>query len=146
MRARPLILIVEDEPDILLLLRINLESAGFDTALAADGLTAIGRVDSDRPDAILLDMMLPVMDGWTVLADLGARSDPPPVVVCSAKDGGRDIARASELGASAYVTKPFDMADVIDAIRRSLGQREGAGYPALGPLPGELGIEGAEPA
>ena len=146
MRPRPLVLIVEDEPDILLILRINLEAAGFDTALAADGLTAIRRIDAERPDVVLLDMMLPVMDGWTVMADLRGRPDPPPVVVCSAKRGGRDVARASELGASAYVTKPFDTDDVIETIRRTLAQQEGAADPAPEPFRGELGIEGVEPA
>ncbi|MDP9232212.1 MAG: response regulator, partial [Actinomycetota bacterium] len=63
-------LIVEDDPDVLLILRVNLESAGFDTTLAADGDTALRRIDIDPPDAVLLDLMLPIVDGWDVLAEL----------------------------------------------------------------------------
>jgi DNA-binding response OmpR family regulator len=120
MTFRPKVLIVEDEPDMLLLLRINLEQAGFDASLAADGATAMRRIASERPDVIMLDLMLPVMDGWAVLADLGTREVAPPVIVCSAKGSPRDLARAFELGAAEYVTKPFDMEDVLDTVRSVL--------------------------
>ncbi len=147
MTFRPKVLIVEDEPDMLLLLRINLEQAGFDASLAADGATAMRRVASERPDVILLDLMLPVMDGWAVLADLGTREVAPPVIVCSAKSSPRDLARAFELGAAEYVTKPFDMEDVLDTVRSVL-ERQVATEPlrvAEPPLL-DLGFEGFEPA
>jgi DNA-binding response OmpR family regulator len=147
MTFRPRVLIVEDEPDMLLLLRINLEQAGFDASLAADGATAMRRIASERPDVILLDLMLPVMDGWAVLADLGTREVAPPVIVCSAKGSPRDLARAFELGATEYVTKPFDMEDVLDTVR-SVVERNAATEPlrlAEPPLM-DLGIQGIEPA
>ena len=99
MSFRPRVLIVEDEPDMLLLLRINLEQAGFEASLAADGATAMRRIAAERPDVVLLDLKLPVLDGWAVLADLHSREHAPPVIVCSAKGTARDLARASELGA-----------------------------------------------
>lgn len=117
MSFRPRVLIVEDEPDMLMLLRINLEQAGFDASLAADGATAMRRIAAERPDVVLLDLMLPVLDGWAVLADLGTRELAPPVIVCSAKGSPRDLARAYELGAVEYITKPFDMEDVLDTVR-----------------------------
>jgi two-component system alkaline phosphatase synthesis response regulator PhoP len=147
MSIRPRILIVEDEPDMLLLLRINLEQAGFEPSLAADGATAMRRIASERPDIVLLDLMLPVMDGWALLADLGTREVAPPVVVCSAKGSPRDLARAFELGAAEYVTKPFDMEDVLDTVRSVL-ERAQAVEPQRQADPSllDLGIEGIEPA
>ena len=70
MSFRPRVVIVEDEPDTLLLLRINLDAAGFEASLAADGATAMRRITAERPDVVLLDLMLPVLDGWAVLAEL----------------------------------------------------------------------------
>ena len=114
-RPKPHVLIVEDDPDTLLLLRANLEASGFGTSLAADGGTALRRIAGERPDVVLLDLMLPGMDGWGVLAQVGSDQSAPPVVVCSAKDAPRDRTRASRMGAAAYVTKPFDL-DGLTAI------------------------------
>lgn len=123
MPLRPLVLIVEDEPDMLLLLRLTLEDAGFDTCLAADGETALRRIDAERPDLVLLDLMLPVLDGWGVLAELATRSAGPPVVICSATDGRRERTRAAELGAAAFVSKPFEVDDLVRVLRETLGGR-----------------------
>ncbi|MGH2596489.1 MAG: response regulator transcription factor [Actinomycetota bacterium] len=121
LRARPLVLVVEDDPDVLQILRVNLEAAGLDTMLAADGDTAFRRMEEERPDAILLDLMLPVMDGWAILAALTSRADAPPVVVCSARRGDAEIDRATRLGAFDYVLKPFDPVRVVSAARRATG-------------------------
>ena len=77
----PKVLIVDDEPDVLLLLRVNLDAAGYETVLAADGETALGRIDDSSPDVVLLDIMMPVMDGWGVLRALSERDNAPRVVV-----------------------------------------------------------------
>jgi DNA-binding response OmpR family regulator len=137
------VLIVEDEPDTLLVLRMNLEAAGFMTSLAADGAMALERIDVERPDVVLLDLMLPVVDGWGVLADLRARPDAPRVVVCSAKGSERDFARAEAMGASAYVTKPFALEDVVAALWEALIRPEPAREPGRVEQPG---LEGLEPA
>jgi DNA-binding response OmpR family regulator len=121
LRARPLVLVVEDDPDVLQILRVNLEAAGLDTMLAADGDTAFRRIEEERPDAILLDLMLPIMDGWAILAALTSRADAPPVVVCSSRRGDAEVDRATRLGAFDYVLKPFDPACVVIAARRATG-------------------------
>ena len=74
-----IVLVVDDEPDILLLHRLNLEAAGHEVILAADGMTALERIAERRPDCVVLDVMMPVLDGWGVLERLRAVESPPPV-------------------------------------------------------------------
>ncbi len=124
MGGKPKVLIVDDEPDVLLTLRILLEGEGFEPSLAAEGETALRRIDNEQPDLLLLDIMMPVLDGWMVLAQLSDRPHRPKVVVCSAKTGELDIARAKELGAAAYITKPFDPMDLVATLREVLAGRE----------------------
>ena len=112
------VLIVDDEPDILLMLRVNLEADGFETALAADGETALRRIEEERFDLVLLDVMMPVMDGWGVLQGLSSDPGAPRVIVVSAKSADRDIARALQAGAADYVTKPFSPVDLSGLIQR----------------------------
>ena len=107
------VLVVDDEPDILLLHRLNLEAAGHNVVLAADGLTALGRIADERPDAVILDVMMPVLDGWSVLARLQADPDSPPVLVVSAKSSPGDIARARRLGAADFLPKPYNADDLL---------------------------------
>ena len=114
------VLIVDDEPDVLLLLRVNLEAAGYQTVLAADGETALERIDDGEPDVVLLDIMMPVMDGWGVLRALSERDSGPRVVVVSAKSSDRDIVRALTSGALDYVTKPFDPDDLVEVVARMI--------------------------
>ena len=116
------VLIVDDEPDVLLLLRVNLEAAGYQTVLAADGETALLKIDETAPDVVLLDIMMPVMDGWGVLRALSERDDAPRVVVVSAKSSDRDIVRALTSGAFDYVTKPFDPDDLVDVVARTVNE------------------------
>ena len=116
----PKVLIVDDEPDVLLLLRVNLDAAGYETVLAADGETALGRIDDSSPDVVLLDIMMPVMDGWGVLRALSERDNAPRVVVVSAKSSDRDIVRALTSGALDYITKPFDPDDLVDVVARTV--------------------------
>ena len=114
------VLIVDDEPDILLMLRVNLEAEGYQTSLAADGETALRRLEDEAPDLMVLDVMMPVMDGWAVLDTLRSETGAPPVVVLSAKTAPPDIIRALELGAAEYLTKPFDPANLLATIARVL--------------------------
>ena len=116
------VLIVDDEPDILLMLRVNLEADGYETVLAADGERALEKIDSDGPDIVLLDVMMPVMDGWGVLESLMRRASAPPVVILSARWGARDVERAITLGAADYLPKPFEPSEVsrtIEAVLRA---------------------------
>jgi DNA-binding response OmpR family regulator len=88
--------------------------------LAADGETALSRIDESNPDVVLLDIMMPVMDGWGVLRVLSDRDVAPRVVVVSAKSSDRDVVRALTSGALDYITKPFDPDALIDIVERTM--------------------------
>jgi DNA-binding response OmpR family regulator len=120
LQHRSSVLAVDDDPDLLLLLRSTVEGDGYRAILASDGVMALERIAQESPDVICLDLMMPVMDGWGVLEELNGRADPPPVIVLSAKTAEEDIVRAFELGASAYVFKPFDPSRLVDTIRSIL--------------------------
>jgi len=139
---KPRVLIVEDDPDLLVVLRVNLTAMGVEPILAGDGRTAISRIEAERPDAVVLDVMLPGIDGWSVLEDLHAMGDPVPIVVCSAKKDAEDMERARELGASGYVVKPFDIDRLVDAVMEAVGRSRRMEPGRIG----DLGIERPEPA
>lgn len=120
----PSVLIVDDEPDILLMLRTALEVEGFQTALAGDGDTALERAVESPPDVVLLDLMMPMMDGWTLLEELIGQKRRPGLIVVSAKTRAGDMARAFRLGADAYVTKPFDFDLLTRTIREVVDRPE----------------------
>jgi DNA-binding response OmpR family regulator len=107
------VLVVDDEPDILLLHRLNLEAAGYGVVLAADGVTALERIADERPDAVVLDVMMPVLDGWGVLERLAEHAAPPPVLVVSAKSSTADVQKAKDLGAADYLAKPYDPEELL---------------------------------
>jgi DNA-binding response OmpR family regulator len=137
---KPRVLIVEDDPDLLVVLRVNLTAMGVDPILAGDGRTAISRILAEKPDAVVLDVMLPGIDGWSVLEDLHAMGDPVPIVVCSAKKDVEDMERARELGATGYVIKPFDIDRLVDAVMEAVGRSR-----KIEPgWVGDLGVEGPE--
>ncbi|MBV8983162.1 MAG: response regulator, partial [Acidimicrobiia bacterium] len=87
---------------------------------AADGEMALARIDEASPDVVLLDIMMPVMDGWGVLRALSERENAPRVIVVSAKSSDRDIVRALTSGALDYITKPFDPDDLVDVVARAV--------------------------
>jgi len=124
MSGRRKILIVDDDPDLLLLLRITLAAEDLEPSLAADGQMALRRIETENPDLVLLDVMMPVMDGWAVLEALGTRQRRVPVIVVSAKAGDADVARALELGALDYITKPFEPEHLVSAVRAALSGDE----------------------
>jgi DNA-binding response OmpR family regulator len=112
----PFVLIVDDEPDILVMVRTSLEADGFRTALAGDGETALARVREHGPDVVVLDLMMPMLDGWAVIEALSEQPRRPALVVVSAKSRPTDVARAYRLGADAYLTKPFDFDELTATI------------------------------
>jgi CheY-like chemotaxis protein len=103
------ILVVDDEPDVLLLCRVNLEFEGYEVVEAADGEAALERLREQRVDAVLLDVMMPRMDGWQVLEAIKADEDlaDVPVVMLTAKVQDQDQIRGWSQGAAEYITKPF---------------------------------------
>jgi len=112
------VLVVDDEPDILLMLRVALEASGHDAVLAPDGEAGMSRLGEGGIDCVLLDVMMPVMDGWGVLDGLAAMAEPPPVVIMSARSEDRDVRRALTSGAVDYVTKPFSLTRLVDLVEQ----------------------------
>jgi DNA-binding response OmpR family regulator len=112
------ILVVDDEPDILLMLRMSLEDEGHEVFLAPDGAAGLERLAEHRPDLVVLDVMMPVLDGFGMLERKRESGDATPVVMLSAK---ADIDRATELGAVEFVSKPFDLDRLVALIETILG-------------------------
>jgi DNA-binding response OmpR family regulator len=112
------VLVVDDEADIRHFLTLMLESEGYRVVTAEDGGEALAILDQGRPDVVLLDLMMPRVDGWSVLRALQGRTHPPIIVVSA-------VANASgvlELGAAAWVSKPFSPRQVLEACRAVLGR------------------------
>jgi len=125
------ILVVDDESAIRLVCQLNLDSVGFQTLEAADGETALELARSEQPDLILLDVMLPGIDGWRVAEELAASPETRdiPILFLSARSDRADEERGHEAGALGYITKPFDPEGLIDRVRDVLeratrGERE----------------------
>ena len=128
------ILIVEDEQDLLELLRYNLDREGYQVTTAASGEDGLKLVRTQRPDLILLDLMLPQMDGLEVCRTLKTRQTTAaiPVIMLTAKGEEADIVRGLELGADDYVTKPFSPRVLMARINAVLRRRETEGAPDAG--------------
>lgn len=114
------VLAVDDDPVILRLLQLNLELAGHEVVTAADGQAGLDAVREERPDVVLLDVMMPVIDGFQVCSQVRADEDPEvartPIVILSAKAQDADVATGMAAGADAYVTKPFDPLELVDLV------------------------------
>ena len=113
------ILIVDDDENICELLRLYLEKDGFDTVAAGDGEQAVDFAAKYSPDLILLDIMLPKLDGWQVCREIRKTSD-TPIIMLTAKGETFDKILGLELGADDYVSKPFDAKEVIARIKAVL--------------------------
>jgi len=116
-------LVVEDDPNIVDLIRSNLAVRGFDTVVSTDGLRALNLLETEAPDIVLLDLMLPGMSGTDVCKQLRVRST-VPVIMVTARDSEIDKVVGLELGADDYVTKPYSARELIARIRAVL--RRGA--------------------
>ncbi|WP_214417011.1 response regulator transcription factor [Sphaerisporangium fuscum] len=125
------LLIVEDDPNILELLSASLRFAGFEVTPAASGAAAVEAAQRRRPDLIVLDVMLPDMDGFDVVRRLRGGGAHTPVVFLTARDATEDKIRGLTLGGDDYVTKPFSLEEVIARIRAVL--RRTAGDPMAPP-------------
>ena len=128
-RAQPAarLLVVEDEPNILELLSASLRYAGFDVLTATGGSEAVQAAQRHRPDLIVLDVMLPDMDGFDVVRRLRGGGARIPVVFLTARDAMEDKVRGLTLGGDDYVTKPFSLEEVIARIKAVLRRTRGDG-------------------
>jgi len=116
------VLVVEDEPDLLLLLGVAFEAAGHRVRMAADGDMALRQLRAERYDVVVLDVMMPVLDGWQVLESLRHDPDAPPVVVLSAASGAENRKRAADLGAAGFVGKPVELATLVQVVEAMAAQ------------------------
>ena len=116
------VLIVEDDNNIAELLHLYLEKEGFETQVARDGGKGVELFRSFQPDLVLLDIMLPVMDGWSVLKKI-RESGKTPVIMLTAKGELEDRVTGLESGADDYIVKPFEMKEVLARIHAVPAQR-----------------------
>ena len=112
------VLVVDDDPVIQKLLKVNFEMEGYEVLSAADGAEGLDQAASGNPDVIILDVMMPKMNGLEVLAALKAddTTKNSPVILLSAKAQAGDVQAGLDRGANAYVTKPFDPLDLLDRV------------------------------
>jgi two-component system KDP operon response regulator KdpE len=126
MSTEPLLLVVDDEAGILRLMKLELSAQGFRVVTAGDGETAVTLAEEHRPDAVLLDVMMPGLSGLEVMRKLRERSN-VPVLLVTAKDKDTDKVRGLELGADDYIVKPFNPdelgARVRAVLRRMVSQQ-----------------------
>ena len=115
------ILVVDDEPNIVMSLEFILQQSGFETAVARDGDEALEQVEQFRPDLVLLDVMMPRRDGFEVCQTLRAAGwDSLRIVMLTAKGRDTEVAKGLAVGADAYVTKPFSTRDLVAKVRELL--------------------------
>ncbi len=116
----PLILVVEDEPPIADVLRLYLDRAGYAVAVESDGLRGLAAVRERRPDAVILDVGLPGMDGTEICRRMRAEDDWTPVLFCTARDDEVDRVLGLEMGGDDYITKPFSPREVVARVKVAL--------------------------
>jgi len=137
------ILVVDDDPDIVEFVRMNLELDGFAVETADGGAAALQAASANPPDLMLLDIMMPEIDGLTVLRRM--RSDPPtasvPVIILTARSLAEDRVKGLDLGADDYITKPFDLEEMVARVRTVLRRsRQMRDLSPLTGLPGNFRI------
>jgi two-component system alkaline phosphatase synthesis response regulator PhoP len=127
------VLVVEDDPDLAFGLRTTLEIEGYTAEVAADGLDGLRRAREDRPDLVILDLMLPGMDGYRVLRMLRAEGNRVPVLILTARGEEADKVLGFRSGADDYVTKPFGLLELLARVEALL-RRAGVGVAPAPPL------------
>jgi DNA-binding response OmpR family regulator len=120
------ILIVDDEPAIVELARLYLEKNGFETVTAADGIQALVKVKQEHPDLVVLDLMLPELDGWEVCRRLRAETS-IPIIMLTARSEDVDKIVGLELGADDYITKPFNPRELVARVKAVLRRAQSRG-------------------
>ena len=131
------LLVVDDEPNILELLATSLRFAGFEVTTATNGREALAEARRGRPDLVVLDVMMPDMDGFAVVRRMRAEGSTAPVVFLTARDGTEDKVTGLTVGGDDYVTKPFSLEEIVARIRAVLRRTSatgtavgGSGYPS----------------
>jgi DNA-binding response OmpR family regulator len=112
------VLVVDDEPQVVWVLQLALDAEGYEVLTAHDGVEALAQISQGHPELMVLDVMMPRMDGWSVMREMSKLplEERPRVVMVTALASSRDRATAAELGADAYVPKPFDMDHLLGVL------------------------------
>lgn len=118
------VLVIDDDPDELAALDLMLRTSDYKTMIASTGKAALQMANMYRPDLLVLDLRMPVVDGFDVLSQLRKSLPALPVIVVTADEGEQTRERAVGLGASAYLVKPFDAEVLVEEIRRLLQEPE----------------------
>jgi len=118
------VLIVDDDPVVRRMLQLSFESEGFDVSTAGDGLEGLESMRASKPDVVILDIMMPKLDGMKVLDELNGDDNlrGTPVILLSAKATSLDVELGLKAGATDYVTKPCDPIDLVDRVRSALAK------------------------
>jgi two-component system response regulator ResD len=122
-------LVVEDDSNIAELLRLYLGKDGFEVAIAPDGGKAVGMFESFQPDIVLLDIMLPIMDGWQVCGEI-RKTSKVPIIMLTAKGETSDKVTGLEMGADDYITKPFEVKELLARVHAVMRRTEGEDAPS----------------
>jgi DNA-binding response OmpR family regulator len=114
-----MILVIDDDPDICEIVQVNLEGAGYDVAVATDGAAGLAAAREIGPDLVILDVLMPELDGWQVLEELSrdSRTSDRPVIMLTCKGDDADVVRGLSRGAVEYVTKPFYPENLVASVR-----------------------------
>jgi two-component system, OmpR family, alkaline phosphatase synthesis response regulator PhoP len=122
------VLVVDDERPIVMVIETNLKIAGYEVLTAYNGRDALELVRSRRPDLVLLDVVMPEMDGWETVKQIRGDDEPKvastPIVMLTALDRDRDILRGYEYGVDIYLTKPFEPEELLEIVARVLEAKE----------------------
>ncbi len=114
------ILIAEDDKDIVDLLRLYLESAGYDIVSAGDGLKALELIENESPDLVICDIMMPSLSGYDVISRVRELGNNIPIIILSAKDQDNDKILGLDIGADDYMTKPFNPLEIVAHVKAAL--------------------------
>jgi two-component system OmpR family response regulator len=125
------VLVVEDEPDLLMVLSQSLREEGYAVDAASNGRDGLFKAVAGHYDAVVLDLMLPVMDGWAVLRQLRREGHTVPVLVLTARDAVGDRVSGLDLGADDYVVKPFDLNELRARLRALMRRAAGKANPVI---------------
>lgn len=112
------ILVADDEEELLELIRFSLDAAGHKVTTAKNGKMALDLVRSQKFDLVILDVMMPIMDGYHAASEISQDPSLPPVILLTSRDYDQDQAAIKGSGASAFLSKPFDVPDLLDVVKK----------------------------
>jgi len=124
MKKRPLILVVDDEEPLRKLLRVNLSLEGYDIIMASNGKSSLKKFQKYQPDMIILDIMMPGLDGFRILQSIREHSITVPVIILTARSDANSLKSSLLSGADYFMTKPFSLEDLLALVKTRLKRKE----------------------